>query len=475
MLRWMIRLAPVALVLLFFVPGAWGVEVAKQLYFSTGDYDPDALDDAVCVFDDLSTLTGPGPWAVNRLVPMNGSRANFGHGIYLWESRNELFVSSVFDNAIVVYATANTMNGTQVPVRKIWGVHTRLVQPHALWIDESRDILYVANSYGGGFRCPGNILVFDDASTISGPAAPSRVIEGMNTMLATPLDLWVDPDSDTLYVANANPEWTPPPPPNPIDPFDPDSLPPGVNVYGSASTANGDVAPSRRIFSTNPLHPLNQDALVHDIHVDPIHDDLYLANQNQWVLVYSPASAVNGNVAPARVLSGFGTVEGLYYVSCTDQLFISDIATVPPSIKVYDAASTRSGPIGGSPDRTITWTPTDKAPSQPLWVTCVSVTGLPGPDPSPEHSSLLDLQPNPFSSEVRIRYTVPLRRRVRVEILDVHGAMVRRLREAVMEPGAHGETWDGTDAQGRFAAAGIYWVLVESGGVRTTKRLTHLR
>jgi len=67
--------------------------------------------------------------------------------------------------------------------------------------------------------------------------------------------------------------------------------------------------------------------------------------------------------------------------------------------------------------------------------------------------------PNPFNPVTTIRYELPAGGRASVAVYDTAGRLVRTLVDAARrKAGPHEVSWDGTDANGRGVAAGIYFV-----------------
>jgi hypothetical protein len=65
-------------------------------------------------------------------------------------------------------------------------------------------------------------------------------------------------------------------------------------------------------------------------------------------------------------------------------------------------------------------------------------------------------QPNPFNPTTKIRFYLPERGMVALEVYDARGALVRRLARGQFDVGAHAIDWDGTDANGQPVASGVY-------------------
>ncbi len=84
-------------------------------------------------------------------------------------------------------------------------------------------------------------------------------------------------------------------------------------------------------------------------------------------------------------------------------------------------------------------------------------------------------QPNPFSPATRIVFNLERPGPVSLLVYDLRGRLVDVLVDGWMRQGAHGLTWDGTDLQGRAASPGIYFYVLESEGVRLTRRMALVR
>jgi hypothetical protein len=115
--------------------------------------------------------------------------------------------------------------------------------------------------------------------------------------------------------------------------------------------------------------------------------------------------------------------------------------------------------------------------------TAVRVQGLAGTgtplllgvgDPAPWFA-LATPAPNPASSSTRIGYSLARAANVRLSVRNIAGREVRRLIDRVAEPGTFEIAWDGLTADGIPAAPGIYFVVLESDGWSTSRRLAWLR
>ena len=73
-------------------------------------------------------------------------------------------------------------------------------------------------------------------------------------------------------------------------------------------------------------------------------------------------------------------------------------------------------------------------------------------------------RPNPFNPRTTIHFQVAGRGLVQIDIMDVHGRIVRQLVRKMVEPGAHEAGWDGRDDSGRSLASGAYFYRMSVNG-----------
>ena len=246
-------------------------------------------------------------------------------------AKDRMYVANRDGNNILIFDSASTVNGNIAPTKIIY-----ITNPVSVALDVTRDILYVITaevSFTGHYQ--GNaIAVFDHASSISGNVSPDRLIQGNNTQLKEATDLFIDTNKDRLYISQVF----------------------GISasahmlVFNNASTATGDIAPSRMLYATYSV-PSPTNAM--GISLDLNRDIFYLATFN-LVEVYEHASTVNGNLAPIREVgdqTDFATENwlkapsGIFIDSQGDRLYVA----TPPivgnggAIWILDHASTISG------------------------------------------------------------------------------------------------------------------------------------
>ena len=100
---------------------------------------------------------------------------------------------------------------------------------------------------------------------------------------------------------------------------------------------------------------------------------------------------------------------------------------------------------------------------------------LTGVDEPGAHAGALELAapwPNPSARATHLRFRLPAAAAVRAEVFDVAGRRVISLIDGTrLDAGEHRLTWDGRDASGRRAAAGLYQVRVTAGGAVALRRI----
>jgi flagellar hook assembly protein FlgD len=83
--------------------------------------------------------------------------------------------------------------------------------------------------------------------------------------------------------------------------------------------------------------------------------------------------------------------------------------------------------------------------------------------------------PNPFNPETMIRFELPRAMRVTVTVFDVNGRLVKQLLDEQRGAGSSTVEWNGTDAQGRTVATGVYFCVLDAGGARYQHKMVLLK
>jgi hypothetical protein len=102
------------------------------------------------------------------------------------------------------------------------------------------------------------------------------------------------------------------------------------------------------------------------------------------------------------------------------------------------------------------------------------ISGAGGPS-VPKSHVLYANAPNPFNPETVIRFALPERSHVRLEVFDVTGRLVKVLKDGEEKAGYFAAAWDGTDFTGRPVGSGIYFVRMDAGSFGATRKMLLVR
>lgn len=109
-----------------------------------------------------------------------------------------------------------------------------------------------------------------------------------------------------------------------------------------------------------------------------------------------------------------------------------------------------------------------------LYDAVLPVIGTP-PGARPGRLAFRDPWPNPASATVRFVLDVPVAADVHVELLDLQGRRVRDLHRGEAAAGPLALSWDGRDAAGREAPAGLYFARATMGDQHALARFLRVR
>jgi len=104
-----------------------------------------------------------------------------------------------------------------------------------------------------------------------------------------------------------------------------------------------------------------------------------------------------------------------------------------------------------------------------------SVNGTTGAELAPHNFSLAQNIPNPFNPKTTIRFSLSKKQKVRLQVFDVRGRMVRTLVSETMGEGLHEVRWDGNDQNGSKVAAGGYFYRLEAGKNVETRKMVLIK
>jgi hypothetical protein len=79
--------------------------------------------------------------------------------------------------------------------------------------------------------------------------------------------------------------------------------------------------------------------------------------------------------------------------------------------------------------------------------------------------------PNPFNPSTEIAYSLKEAGKVKIEIYNLKGQLVKTLINDTMPQGEHRITWNGKDQRGNGVSSGIYFYKMKVGGYTGTRKM----
>ncbi len=101
-------------------------------------------------------------------------------------------------------------------------------------------------------------------------------------------------------------------------------------------------------------------------------------------------------------------------------------------------------------------------------------TALPQAD-VPQQLRLAHCSPNPFNPATTLRFSVPARGHVQLQIYDLRGRLVKKLVDGTVEAGWHEVVWRGRNAAGQSVASGTYISRLSAAGRLQTRTMTLIK
>jgi Spy/CpxP family protein refolding chaperone len=83
--------------------------------------------------------------------------------------------------------------------------------------------------------------------------------------------------------------------------------------------------------------------------------------------------------------------------------------------------------------------------------------------------------PNPFNPETRIAYTLNAAGKVRIQIYNITGQLIRVFDQGYQSTGNYVVNWDGRSENGDMTASGVYLYRIEAGSYHITNRMVLLK
>ena len=104
--------------------------------------------------------------------------------------------------------------------------------------------------------------------------------------------------------------------------------------------------------------------------------------------------------------------------------------------------------------------------------TPLNVKELPG---MPDAFALSQNYPNPFNPSTNIRFSLPTEQRVKLQVFDVTGSLVKTILDEAISAGNREAAWDGTNTAGAKVASGMYLYRIQAGNFTAVKKMVMLK
>jgi hypothetical protein len=102
----------------------------------------------------------------------------------------------------------------------------------------------------------------------------------------------------------------------------------------------------------------------------------------------------------------------------------------------------------------------------------VTVNHVPANNPAvPTVTALNGNYPNPFNPTTDVKFSLNQPTRVRIDVYNIKGEMVKTLVNEELDAAYHTVTWNGDDANGRLVGSGVYFYKMRAGKYTSTKKM----
>lgn len=108
-------------------------------------------------------------------------------------------------------------------------------------------------------------------------------------------------------------------------------------------------------------------------------------------------------------------------------------------------------------------------------ITLQFVTPTPVGDRPSAMTELFSNVPNPFNPATAVRFSLAQREHVRIDIYDVAGKFVRNLVDGARPAGLQQVGWNGTDANDRPMASGVYFIRMSTADQHFARKIVLLK
>lgn len=113
------------------------------------------------------------------------------------------------------------------------------------------------------------------------------------------------------------------------------------------------------------------------------------------------------------------------------------------------------------------------------WITFrVQTTGVKENDAStinPVEFSISQNYPNPFNPTTKLQFQIPTAGKVKLNIYDINGSLVKEIFSGEKEAGLHTHDWNAKNLNGKQVASGVYFYSVQFNNTLLTKKMIYLK
>ena len=161
------------------------------LYLTTNDVN------SILVF---TNIKNPSIGSETRMIKGSMTGLNKPSGLFIDQSKNILYVANQGANSVTAFHKASLIQGNVRPNRTIVGNLSWVKGPTAISIDTERDVMYVScHAFTGDA-----LLTFYPASKVDGNEQPVGTMFGEITKIEKPVDITFDAQTKQLYILKDN-------------------------------------------------------------------------------------------------------------------------------------------------------------------------------------------------------------------------------------------------------------------------------
>ena len=116
-----------------------------------------------------------------------------------------------------------------------------------------------------------------------------------------------------------------------------------------------------------------------------------------------------------------------------------------------------------------------RAGSLPVEIPPQLIVGVDDETGVPSDFAVCQNYPNPFNPATTVKYSLPQQARVKIQVYDITGALVKVLFDGEQPQGNHTISWDGTGQGNSAVSTGIYFLSVRAGSDSKIIKMTLLK